>query len=264
MSGAYRWHAQGGPASLRRDGTGTPIVILPGVMADAETWRPVADALALPNPLVIVNRRGREPSPGLGADYGVPCEIGDLVSLVRSLDEPVHLFGWSYGGLVAIEAARALPLRTLIAYEPVSRPFAPEAIGPIRQALAGGDAGRPVEIVNLDVSGFAPPVVAALRAAPVWPDLCRLAAPLGEELAAIDCFAPSYAGYDRIEVPVTLLLGEINDGAEPYGTAFRRFTEAMPRASIEVMPGQGHLAHAEAPDILAGFIAAAIARAEAG
>jgi len=89
----------------RRDGDGAPLVIVPGVMSDAQTWRAVVDALPLPNPVLVLNRRGRLPSGPLGVGYSVRTEIDDLHHVLDVIDEDVELFGWSYGGLIALEAA---------------------------------------------------------------------------------------------------------------------------------------------------------------
>lgn len=248
-----------GVATFERAGEGPPLVILPGVMADAHSWMPVVDQIQVSNPVIIVNRRGRAPSRDLGPDYGVTVEVDDVREIVAAIGEPVHLFGWSYGGLIAMEAAVAeVEIRSLIAYEPVSRPFAPETINPIRDALLRDDPDRAVEIVNRDVSGFDRAYVDVLRASPAWPELCRLARPLGEELAAIDNFDPSYARYTSLALPVTLILGELNRQKRPYGEAFDRFALAMPQASIDVLQGQGHLAHVDDPSSLGRLITKAV------
>ncbi|GAA5159903.1 alpha/beta fold hydrolase [Pseudonocardia eucalypti] len=250
-----------GPLSAQiRDGDGPPLVLLPGVMADAATWRPVVDHLTRPNPVIVVDRRGRAASAPLGPDYSVRTEIDDLHWVLDGLGEPVDLFGWSYGALIAVSASveRAAP-RSLTLYEPVSRPFAPEALDPLRAAIRSGDLDRAVEIVNITVSGFTPEYVAALRADPVWPVLRRLAGPLAEELAAIDNFAPAFDRYREISCPVTLLLGELNEHRPPYGTAFAPFARALPDARVDRLAGQGHLAHAQAPQLLAKHIEDALA-----
>lgn len=253
----------GSVTALRRHGRGTPLVIVPGVMADAAGWLPVGNAIAATNPVVIVNRRGRTPSRDLGQDYGIPVEIDDLSTLLSDIGEPVHLFGWSYGALIATEAAAlGLPVRSLMAYEPVSRPFVPETIKPIRDALARGDAGRAVEIINIDVSGFDAAYVATLRQTAAWETLCRLSRPLAEELAAIDRFEPSYERYAKIDANINLILGQLNEGKAPYGEAFDRFAGAMPQARIDRLAGQGHLAHVENPAALARCISMALARTE--
>ncbi|MCQ9616147.1 alpha/beta hydrolase [Paenalcaligenes niemegkensis] len=251
----YEQFETDGMVTLRRDGKGAPLVILPGAMADAYTWKAVADALQVPNPVIIVNRRGRAPSRGLGENYDLQVEIDDLNTLVKSLAEPVHLFAWSYGALIAIQAvASGLMVRSLIAYEPVSCPFVPDATEPIRRAVAAGDTGLAVELINTLVSGFDASVVEALRTGPDWQKLCRLAEPAGEEIAAINNVEPDYVSYSTIQVPLTLMVGELTEGCEPYGTAFSRFQRTMPNARLARLRGQGHLAHVEAPELLAAEI----------
>ncbi len=242
-----------------RDGDGPPLVILPGVMSDAATWRPVVDAIALPNPVVTINRRGRVPSGPLGADYSLRTEVDDLHHILDSLGTAADLFGWSYGGLIALEVAVERPeLRSLTAYEPVCAPFAPAAIPALRAAIERGDADSAVRLVNTDVSGFSAEYVAALRQSPVWEILRPLTAPLADELAAIDTHIPSWDQYRGLELPVTLVLGELNRGGEPYGVAFDRIAAALPQARVELLSGQGHLAHAGAPELLADRIVTAV------
>lgn len=241
------------------DGDGPPLVIVPGVMSDAAGWRPVVERLGVTNPVVTINRRGRVPSGPLGDDYSVRTEIDDLHHILDTLGGGVELFGWSYGGLIALEAAcERTDLRSLIAYEPVSAPFAPGAIPALRAAVDRGDLDAAVRLVNTDVSGFSAEYVAALRESPAWEVLRPMAAPLPAELAAIDGYPASLRRYRALTVPVTLILGELNANAEPYGTAFDRIAAALPQARIDRLPGQGHLAHASAPDLLARHIAAAL------
>jgi len=104
--------------------------------------------------------------------------------------------------------------------------------------------------------------VAGLRRSPAWEVLRPLAQPMGEELAAIDAFEPSFDDYRHLTVPVTLILGALNEGAAPYGTAFVPFSAALPQARLARLPGQGHLAHVEAPADLADAISRAVRHAE--
>ncbi|SNR40679.1 alpha/beta fold hydrolase [Actinomadura mexicana] len=82
--------------------------------------------------------------------------------------------------------------------------------------------------------------------------------PLADELGAIDGHRPAFGAYADLDVPVTLLLGADNEGQPPYGTAFAQFEQAMPRARVVRIPGEGHLAHASAPRLLAAHIADAV------
>ncbi|ROO86102.1 pimeloyl-ACP methyl ester carboxylesterase [Actinocorallia herbida] len=240
-----------------RGGVGTPLVIVPGVMADAASWRPVVDALATDRPVYVLNRRGRRPSGPLGDGYSIGTEVDDLCRVLDDLGtaDGVDLFGWSYGGLIALEAATRHPgIRSLTLYEPVVRPFGAPALDALRQADEAGDLDLAVEIVNRDVSGFSAEYVAELRRTPVWQVLRPLAAPLARELGALNDHEADLPGYGLLAQPVTLLLGGDNEGALPYGEPFARIAEAMPRARVRVMPGQGHLAHAQDPGALAAFI----------
>ncbi|GAB0106495.1 alpha/beta fold hydrolase [Nocardia sp. JMUB6875] len=245
-----------------RDGEGLPVVLVPGVMADAATWQDVVDHIELPNPVVTVNRRGRLPSGPLGDDYSVRVEIDDLHRILDEIGGEAHLFGWSYGGLIALETAVERPtIRSLTAYEPVTRPFAPSAIEPLRNALAHNDFDRVVELVNTEISGFSSDYVSDLRRSPAWPVLRSLSAPVAAELAAINDYPPHLESYRDLTIPVTLLLGELNENLPPYGTAFATIAAALPQASVIRIPEQGHLAHASAPQLLAQHLTAAITAA---
>ncbi|MFJ2606156.1 alpha/beta fold hydrolase [Streptomyces sp. NPDC087425] len=255
-------------ALTRRDGSGRPLVIVPGVMADAAGWQPVVDALDVAGPVYVLNRRGRTPSGPLGPGYSVRTEIDDLD---RVLDEVVaaegvagvDLFGWSFGGLVALETTARRPgnVHSLTLYEPVVRPFGRDALDALREADAAGDLDRAVEIVNRDVSGFSEEYVARLRQTPVWEVLKPLAAPLARELTALDGHVTDLRAFGGLDLPLTLLLGAENEGVPPYGDVFAEFASALPRAHVVRMPGQGHLAHAQSPAELARHIGQALGAA---
>jgi pimeloyl-ACP methyl ester carboxylesterase len=51
----------------------------------------------------------------------------------------------------------------------------------------------------------------------------------------------------RIEVPTLLLWGEL-DARSPVDPVAHQFLEAIPRATLVVLPGIGHLSNIEAPE----------------
>lgn len=262
--GTIDYHRAGTTLSCQvRPGIGTPLLLVPGVMADAATWSPVVDAIELPNPVITLNRRGRVPSGALGTDYSVDVEVADLRHILDQVGE-AHLFGWSYGALIALEAALDNShIQSATAYEPVGRPFAPDVVPRLRHAVIAGDLDRAVTLINTEVSGFSTEYVAELRRTAAWPILLPLAAPLADELAAINSHRPALDRYRNLEIPVTLILGALNENLAPYGTAFAQFAAALPQANLIRLPRQGHLAHIEAPTDLARAIAAAVHRADA-
>ncbi|MEU1090062.1 alpha/beta fold hydrolase [Streptomyces sp. NPDC005576] len=251
----------------RRTGSGRPLLIVPGVMSDAAAWQPVVDALDVSGSVYALNRRGRRPSGPLGPDYSLTTEIDDVAHVLdvivadEEAERGVDLFGWSFGGLVALEAAARHPenVHSLTLYEPVVRPFGHQVLDALRKAEADEDLDRAVEIVNRDMSGFSAEYVARLRGSDTWELLRPLAAPLLRELTALNEYPVDPRTRSTLDLPVTLLLGAENEGVPPYGEAFARFASALPRARVTVMPGQGHLAHAQDPQSLARHLGEALA-----
>ncbi|WP_031520945.1 alpha/beta fold hydrolase [Streptomyces sp. NRRL F-5123] len=229
------------------------LLVLPGVMSDAHGWRDVVRALSAWPSAAVVNRRGRTPSGPLTGDYSMRTEVADLGAVLDALGEPRAVFGWSYGALVALLAAGERPVRQLIGYEPVLRPFGAEALEELKAADAAADLDLAVEIVNRRISGFSAEYVEALRAdRPTWEMLRRLAEPLYAEIAALNSAEPRPLG--RLAERVDLVVGARNRGLPPYGTAFEDVRALVPGAAVHVLPGQGHLAHAEGPAELAALL----------
>ena len=66
---------------------------------------------------------GTQPWPDEGKNFGVATHADDLAKFITSLNAgPVHLVGWSYGGLVSVTAALRDPslVRSLILYDAVA------------------------------------------------------------------------------------------------------------------------------------------------
>lgn len=233
---------------LWRAGHGSPIIVLPGAMADAASYVPVVEAIDRPEPILVLDRRGRSASGPQGATYSTATEVADLRSWLDQLGGPVVVFGWSYGANIALElAARDDRISQVVGYEPVLGPFGAELLPALRTA----DLDTRVEIINRDLSRVPAEAVAALRADPAWSELRRLAEPAVAELEAINSFEPS-AGWS--DLTPDLIIGEHSQGTEPYGPAFDRAAARLPRSRTTVLPGQGHLAHIHDPVALGRLI----------
>ncbi|OZD01203.1 alpha/beta hydrolase [Rhodococcus sp. 06-235-1A] len=235
------------------------LLILPGVMSNARSWAAVARSVKAWPSVTVVNRRGRQPSGPLTTDYSIGVEVDDLLRVLGTVPEPVSIFGWSYGGLIALLAADEHPVEHLIAYEPVMPPFARHALSGLQEAAAQGDRGRSVEIVNVGISGFSAEHVDILRAdTRQWEALCELAEPLYDELSALDASHPPDVLAGKVE-RVDLIIGELNRSIEPYGTSFDRISRRIPNARVHQLDGNGHLAHIESPRQLGRVIDATAA-----
>ena len=259
-SGDFKWLRAGGIAALVREGKGGTIVIVPGGMADAQGWLPVATALQTSLSIAIVNRRGRAPSDDLPPGSTVADEVRDVRALMSKLSGPFVVFGWSHGGLLAMEAAIGRSdIDAIILYEPVCRPFVSSAIDPIQRAVEAGDLDQAVTEVVTKVGGASSQQMAELRATPAWEYLKPLVVRAATELTALNQHEPDFAGYGAIKVPVSILIGSLNLDQEPYGEATNRFCKALPQADQIILADQGHLAHAEAPNQLAAVVSEVLA-----
>lgn len=223
------------------------LLIVPGVMSDAHSWQHVASTLEAWPSVCVVNRRGRAPSGPLGNQYSLQTEVDDLRAAIEAVGEPKAVFGWSYGGLIALLLASQRPMNHVIAYEPVDPDFGNTALPSLRAAAAAQDWDRAVEVVNEEVSGFSTQYVDALRADhSVWSTLRRLSKPLYSELRAL-ADAELGAVLGSHAAIIDLIVGERNVGAEPYGTSFQRVAGRLHGCTVHSLAGQGHLAHLDDP-----------------
>ena len=112
-----------------------------------------------------VQRRGRAGSGPLGDNYSIDTECADLAA-VRAATGARYVFGHSYGGLVALDAARHDPGITKLAlYEPgvsVQGLFPTDWIPQYRRFLA---QGRPFDALAIFAIATGP---AAARRSPRW------------------------------------------------------------------------------------------------
>lgn len=121
------WQLPSGVKSLRVNGydmayaergSGVPIVMVHGALSDFRYFAAVMETLAEKNRVIAVSLRHFYPEPwdGRGGSFSYRQHAEDVAAFIRALGVgPVHLFGHSRGGSVALYAARAHPelLRTL-------------------------------------------------------------------------------------------------------------------------------------------------------
>ncbi len=114
--------------------------------------------------------------------------------------------------------------------------------------------------VLADVAAGSCPVQALRTDRQGWSTLRRLSEPLYTELAALNASPPPDTLARQAE-RIDLIIGETNQGTEPYGTSFEHVLQRLTRQpltpqrptrpQIQVLPGQGHLAHITGPALLA-------------
>lgn len=104
-------------------GSGPPILLVPGTGAHTGTLAALAERLAPSHRTITYDRRGHSRSGGsAGARKGyLARHVADAAALIRALRlERPTVFGWSWGGIVALGLAVGHPelVQRLVLYEP--------------------------------------------------------------------------------------------------------------------------------------------------
>src|SRR5690242_14877768 len=94
----------GTPLALWKSGVGPSLVAVHGACADHTAWDSVVPLLADTFTVYAMDRRGRGAS-GDAPRYALEREFEDVAAAVDALPGPVHLYGHSFGGICAVEAA---------------------------------------------------------------------------------------------------------------------------------------------------------------
>lgn len=123
----------------RLHGAGPPLVLVHGALADGDNcWGSLLPFLAERFTCYTPSLRGRGLS-GDHPDLSPERLVEDVTAFVDSIGEPVALFGYSAGGVLALgAAARTTTVAAVAAYEPP----APEALGDHEAALLAQAGAR--------------------------------------------------------------------------------------------------------------------------
>jgi pimeloyl-ACP methyl ester carboxylesterase len=189
--------------------------------------------------------------------YSLQVEVEALVARLSSSPTPTHVFGHSFGGLVAIEAALKVPhcFASLCLYEPVimvlaARHGSEGAKHEVARidALMGisiADGGRawveafidwwngPGFFASMPEAAKAPSVATALESH-------RQAGVVGDALITVDALS-------ALSIPTLFLTGETSPASARESAQLA--AAAMKNATVEVVAGAGHmgpLTHASA------------------
>jgi pimeloyl-ACP methyl ester carboxylesterase len=236
-----------------RESARPSLVLVHGTTADHTTFRAVAPILGRQRHLVAIDRRGRGSSGDAldTAGYSIEREYDDLAAVahtVATLDgRPVDVLGHSYGGRIALGAARRTELiRRVIVYEgapSVPRlPYRPVGVERrIRAHLAHADGEGALETFFREIVGMDDAGIAAYRANPVWPIRAAAAGTILRELDAEASSAASLEALGPVAVPVLLVLGSAS--REPFAAATDALRERLPNVRVATIEGAAHAAH---------------------
>jgi pimeloyl-ACP methyl ester carboxylesterase len=237
--------------AYERVGEGPPIVFLHGAAVDGRMWQPQLEALADEFAVIAWD----EPGTGRSSDLPEGFFLADYASCLATLIETLslgraHVAGLSWGGTVAQELYRLRPdlVATLILVDTYAgwKGSLPDAEVQSRLADTRRMLEAPPERFDPTFPGlFAeePPTefvpLLEQMAAAVRPQTLGVQLPLMAETDQRDLL-PSIA------VPTLLIWGE-HDVRSPLSVA-RQFEQAIPDATLVVIPGAGHVSNLERPE----------------
>ena len=243
--------ARGLEIVYERSGTGPPVVFVHGAAADGREWKPQLAALADEFTVVAWDEPGAGGSSDVPANFRLADYADCLAAVIEALAlGPAHVAGLSWGGAVVQELYRRHPglVATLILIDTYAgwKGSLPEE--EVRARVAGSHQMLAAAAEEFDptlpglFAGDPPAEFVALLeevAASVRPSSLRTQLSLMAETDLRDLLP-------RIAVPTLLIWGEL-DARSPLSVA-RQFEQAIPNATLVVIPGSGHVSNLERPD----------------
>jgi len=250
-----------GPRTLRvfEAGQGAPVVMIHGAVATADDMvlSPLFAALAQRFRVIAVDRPGH----GLSRRERLEAAPQRQAALIREglsqlggAERPV-LLGHSFGGLVALAWAAAWPdgVAGLVLVGPIVRPefrfmehalFAPRATplaGPWASELAQRTTD-PAMLAVVERAMFAPQPIPERRAREFPHGLVLESLVANGEDAAALLSPAGVIDLTRVRTPTAMLYGGEDRVVDPRRHAIPA-SAALPHASVQRLPGLGHMAH---------------------
>ncbi|SDM01605.1 Pimeloyl-ACP methyl ester carboxylesterase [Arthrobacter sp. ok362] len=238
--------------SQKLRGEGSGVVIVHGTLITDQLYRPFARKLVrlLGRPVHCYNRRGRAGSSPQPADYSAATEVADLATVLRETGAS-DVVAHSYGGFVALQTARNLPIRRMVTYDAavslsgnLNQRWRPE----LERSLAAGqlDDAWAHLVQGLETAG---PVsrlpLGALRMLSILSARTNLGAEMREllptavaEMRAVLAADAELTDFAAITTPTLMLSG----GWSPayFAETGRQLADAVPALSFALAPGQLH------------------------
>jgi pimeloyl-ACP methyl ester carboxylesterase len=239
---------KGGPFTVEAPG----VVVIHGTLVTDALYRPFARKLSLllSRPVHCYNRRGRAGSPPQPDGYSAATEVSDLAAVMRATGSE-DVVAHSYGGFVALQAARSMPIRRLVTYDAAVslsgnldhrwRPELEQAVteGQLNHAWAhlvqGLATAGPVSYLPLGALRMLSILSARTNLGAEMRQLLPTA--VAEMRAVLDANA-EINDFTELTTPTLMLTGGWSPGY--FADTGRQLAAAVPAIEFAVVPGQLH------------------------
>jgi pimeloyl-ACP methyl ester carboxylesterase len=230
-----------------------PVVLLHSSGMSSRQWNRLADALGRTHRVFAPDLLGSGENPPWPADqpFDLAQDVDVIEDLVRGLQEPVHMVGHSYGGLLAITLARRVPslIRSLAAYDPVAfgvlmEPRDEEGLADLHRAgrnpvftdarVGGTDAWFEVFVDYWNGKGAWRAMSDSGRES-----FLRVGRKVFLEVMSLIRDHTPGTAYAGIDAPALFLGGELSPPAARRVVAL--LAKAFPNGRLVTVPGAGHM-----------------------
>lgn len=243
----------GTPIACWQTGHGEPLLLIHGTSGDSTMWTALLPLLEPYFSVWTLDRRGRGHS-GDNSDYCLKKEAEDIVAVIAAIGGNVHLFGHSFGGLCALEAALLTDsIAKLILYEPplslAGSGWSADVDQQMHTLLQSGQNEAALLLFFRDVLGMAHDELASLQASSSWTTRITEARAVHRELQAIAGYSFMANNYTALHTPTLLLLG--SDSPPRRYRIADTLKNALLNSQLVLLDGQQHSAVRTAPKLLA-------------
>jgi pimeloyl-ACP methyl ester carboxylesterase len=240
-------------------GQGPPLVLIHGALYCGETaFEAMLPHLADHYTCFLPSTRGRGLSDA-GHDYSPARLSEDVIAFVDGIGQPVPLFGWSFGGMLALAtAASSQAVSTVVAYEPlvveaIDEEFSGRFSHTVARMYAEVGEGRPAEAARLFMALVCNDDELEANIAMGLPEIAAAGVPADlrafEKLDPTGPSATDPALLATLTVPILLLQGDLTVPLFDRGN--RHVLEHAPDAENRIVPGAGHGGPGLAPEAVA-------------
>ncbi|KQR75365.1 alpha/beta hydrolase [Arthrobacter sp. Leaf337] len=242
---------------------GSGVVVVQASMVTAADYTRFAQKLSasLGRPVHTFNRRGRGESSPQPEDYTLDVDIRDLDAVMRHTSS-TDVFGHSFGGAVALHAARTLPVERLAVYDPavsVNHSVKADWIAEYERATATGDDDRALAVLvrGLETGGalssrmplsmltLANKLIAGTPIGKQQRELMKTGVREIKAIIAADMPAEPFLA---LPLETLIIVGEKSPAY--FGIACGQIHDVLSGSSYTILPGSGHDGVNRAPDKL--------------